>query len=71
MRLEDFFDEEIIQERKVEKKDVAFRPGFFHPPFAHHLSEIIYKFTQKPNELHFSATIDAFLLPGIPIFREV
>ena len=49
MRFEDFFDEEIILERKVEKKDVTFRQGFFNPSFAQHLSEIIYKFTQKPN----------------------
>lgn len=54
----------------MEKRDVVFRPGLFNPKFSTHLSELIFKFTQKPNEMQFSNTLESFLLPGISIFRD-
>ncbi len=49
MRMDEFFDDEIILERKVEKRDVIFRPGCLSSKFMKQSSELIYKFCQDAN----------------------
>lgn len=49
MRMDEFFDDEIILERKVEKRDVIFRPGCLSSKFMKQSSDLIYKFCQDAN----------------------
>lgn len=49
---------------------MAFRPGFLHPLFALHLTELIFKFSQCPDEPHFSTVLDTFIPANRPIFLE-
>lgn len=67
--MEQFFDDEIIFEKKVQKREINFRPGCLNSKFIKFSSELIYKFCQSPDQVNFSILLEQISKIEAPIFE--
>lgn len=58
VRNDEFFDDEIILEQKIDKKDVVFQSSCLRQSFTTFVQDRIFKFVRQPNEHFFYSLLE-------------